>query len=201
MRALCAELPDHAFEGPVADCAGLAAAEAALRPGDRRGLARIEVAAHRVVLELVAAFGGDPRVAFAALASTPADAVVRARWPLGDQYPGWSPPTRATARPSRPAAGRQCRPGWWPRASRARWSRPLRARLAAEGFGAGAGDRFDGALVEALLRFQAARGVAGVARLDAPTREALAVPPAWCWTRSGRPCARGGPRRAGRPIG
>lgn len=177
VRALCAALPDHAFAGPVADCAGLAATEAALRPGDRRGLARVEVAAHRVVLELVAAFGGDPRVAFAALAEMPADALVRAHWPAGDQY------ARLVRAHARYRAAVEA--GGWPAVppgvvaagERGPVVAALRARLAAEGFGAGQGDHFDGALVEALLRFQAARGVAGVARLDAPTREALEVPP------------------------
>lgn len=177
VRALCAELADHAFVGPVADCAGLAAAEAALRPGDRRGLARIEVAAHRVVLELVAAFGGDPRVGFAALAGMPADELVRAHWPAGDQYP------RLVQAHARYRAAVEA--GGWPvvppgvvaAGEQGPVVAALRARLAAEGFGGGDGDRFDGALVEALLRFQAARGVPGVARLDAPTREALAAPP------------------------
>ncbi len=177
VRALCAQLPDHAFDGTVADCAGLAAAEAALRPGNRRSLARVEVAAHRVVLELVAAFGGDARLAFAALAATPADAVVRAHWPQGDQY-GRLVEAHARYRAAVEAGGWPAiPPGVVAAGEQGPVVAALRARLAAEGFGAGEGDRFDGALVEALLRFQAAHGVAGVARLDAPTRDALAVPP------------------------
>jgi L,D-transpeptidase YcbB len=175
VRDLCAALPDHGLDavaapGPILD--------QALRENvDRWGAAKLEVATHRVLLQVLSAVGVEPAAGFQALAQTGPQALLTAALPA---HPLYQRLVDAHARyRGLVANGDLLRVplDLPPPGGRGPAVEVLRARLAQEGYPAGPPNgRFDGALVDALLAFQVAHRLEPLPAVDNPTRGALGIP-------------------------